>query len=181
MKREGREVWEQRVRRLRESGLLAGYKGYLVVDAHVVYDHLFKSGELIEAGCNSHSRRYFFKALETDPERARHALTLLGGLFRIERALASASPEHRLKVRRERSKPIVDAFFTWCEAQAPFVLDETPIAKAVRYALNHRAALSRFLDDGRLPIHNNFPNASSAGRRWAGRRGSSSATTKPAR
>ena len=26
----------------------------------------------------------------------------------------------------------------------------------MRYALNQRQALSRFLDDGRLPIHNNF-------------------------
>jgi hypothetical protein len=36
------------------------------------------------------------------------------------------------------------------------VLDETPSAKAVGYARNQRVALSRFLDDGRLPIHNNF-------------------------
>jgi hypothetical protein len=35
------------------------------------------------------------------------------------------------------------------------VLDDTPIAKALRYALNQREALSRFLEDGRLPIHNN--------------------------
>jgi transposase len=136
--------------------LLKGYKGYLVADAHVVYDHLFKTGEVIESGCNAHCRRYFFKALETDPERARHALTLLGGLFRIERAMATAPPEQRLKVRQNESRPIVDAFFAWCEAQAPLVLDETPISKAVRYALNHRVALSRFLEDGRLPIHNNF-------------------------
>ena len=35
------------------------------------------------------------------------------------------------------------------------VLDETPTAKAIGYALNQRVALQRFLDDGRLPIHNN--------------------------
>src|SRR4051795_774399 len=37
----------------------------------------------------------------------------------------------------------------------PAVLDETPTAKAISYALNQRVALQRFLDDGRLPIHNN--------------------------
>jgi transposase len=36
------------------------------------------------------------------------------------------------------------------------LLDETPIAKAVGYARNQRDALMRFLEDGRLPIHNNF-------------------------
>jgi hypothetical protein len=33
-------------------------------------------------------------------------------------------------------------------------LDETPLAKGLRYALNQRVALERFID-GRLPIHNN--------------------------
>ena len=61
----------------------------------------------------------------------------------------------RLAARRAQSKSIVDAFFTWCEAQANQVLDETPTAKAIGYALNQRVALQRFLDDGRLPIHNN--------------------------
>ena len=35
------------------------------------------------------------------------------------------------------------------------VLDETPLAKGIRYALNQRAALERFLEDARLPAHNN--------------------------
>ena len=30
--------------------ILAGYKGYLVADAHAVYDHLYKSGEIVEVG-----------------------------------------------------------------------------------------------------------------------------------
>jgi len=34
-------------------------------------------------------------------------------------------------------------------------LDETPLAKGLRYALNQRSALEQCLDDGRLPIHNN--------------------------
>lgn len=35
------------------------------------------------------------------------------------------------------------------------MLDETPISKAIGYSRNQRAALCRFLDDGRLPLHNN--------------------------
>jgi hypothetical protein len=34
--------------------LLAGYKGYLVADAHSVYDHLYKTGEVIEVACYAH-------------------------------------------------------------------------------------------------------------------------------
>lgn len=137
------------------DAMLNGYKGFLVADAHAVYDHLFASGEIIEVACWSHARRYFFKALESDPERARQALALIQGLFRIERARASGPPELRLKARQNESKPIVDAFFRWCEEQAPLVLDETPMQKAIGYATNQRDALSRFLSDARLPLHNN--------------------------
>jgi transposase len=35
------------------------------------------------------------------------------------------------------------------------VLDESPMAAAIGYALNQRVALRRFLDDGRLPLSNN--------------------------
>ena len=49
-----------------------------------------------------------------------------------------------------------EAFFAWCDEQAAAVLDETPIARALGYARNQRAALCRFLDDGRLPLDNNI-------------------------
>lgn len=137
------------------DGLLDGYQGYLVADAHSVFDHLYKRGTLIEVACWAHARRYWFKALDTDPERARTALALIGGLFRVERTCTTASPEDRLQARRAESKAIIDRFFTFCEDEAGRVLDETPTAKAIGYALNQRVALQRFLDDGRLPIHNN--------------------------
>jgi transposase len=101
-------------------------------------------------------RRYQWKALGTDPPRAREALALTNALFRIERPLANAPPHERLRVRQAESKPIVEAFFKWCDAQVDQVLDETPIAQAIGYARNQRVALQRFLDDGRLPLHNNW-------------------------
>jgi hypothetical protein len=36
------------------------------------------------------------------------------------------------------------------------VLDDTPISDGIRYSRNQRVGLARFLDDGRLPIHNNW-------------------------
>ena len=125
--------------------LLSGYKGTLVVDAHAVYNHLFKSGDVVEAGCWAHARRYWFKALETDPDRARQALAFIGALFILERAHATAAPDQRLAVRKLEARPIVERFFAWCDAEVDRVLDETPSAKAIGYARNQRVALSRFL------------------------------------
>ena len=136
--------------------LLAGYKGNLVADAHVVYDHLYKSGDILEVGCYAHARRYFFKALGSAPELARHALGLLKGLFRIEESIAGSSRKKRETVRAKKSQKIVDAFFKWCAEQAELALDGSPIAKALNYALNQETGLRRFLKDGRLPLTNNI-------------------------
>ena len=137
------------------DALLKDYKGYLVADAHAVYDHLFLDGSIVEVGCWAHARRYFFKALPSEPERARHALLLIQGLFRIEREISDSPPGKRRSTRRQQSQPIVDLFESWCDAEAARVLDETPLAKAFGYARNQRQALRRFLDDAQLPIHNN--------------------------
>jgi transposase len=136
--------------------VLAGYHGYLVADAHVVYDHLYRSGDVVEVNCWAHARRYFFKALGSDPERANVALGFIGALFRIERTLADSPRKKKQMLREKRSRPIVDAFFSWCDAEAGTVLDDTPVSDGIRYARNQRIGLSRFLEDGRLPIHNNM-------------------------
>jgi transposase len=136
--------------------VLSGYQGFLVADAHVVYDHLYARGDVVEVNCWAHARRYFFKALDSDPERAKVALGFIAALFRIERTLADSPRKKREKIREKRSRHIVDAFFSWCDAEAESVLDDTPISAGIRYARNQRVGLSRFLEDGRLPIHNNM-------------------------
>jgi transposase len=137
------------------DAFLAGYQGYLVADAHAVYDHLFQNGKVIEVACWAHLRRYWYKALESEPERARAALAMIGELFRIERTIADAPARERLAVRDRTSRPVVDEFFRWCTEAAQRALDDTPIAHALRYGRNQKIALQRFLEDGRLPMHNN--------------------------
>ena len=119
--------------------VLGGYEGFLVADAHAVYDHLYRDGPVKEVNCWAHARRYFFKAMESDPYRARVALELINALFRIERRVAEATRKHREKIRSMRSAPILDSFFSWCEAERERVIDDTPIAKGIGYALNQRA------------------------------------------
>ena len=137
------------------GSMLKGYKGVLVADAHSVYDHLYADGEVTEAGCWAHARRYFFKSLTSEPEQARAAIALIGKLFKLERDFAGFSAKKRKKERLKKSRPVVDAFFDWCDARVDTVLDDTPLAKAIGYVRNQREALHTFLRDGRIPIHNN--------------------------
>jgi len=135
---------------------LGDYHGYLVADAHSVYDHLYADGTCIEVACWAHARRYFFKALESDPQRAREALSLIRGLFQLERESAKLTPKKRKRARQERSRLLVDHFLRWCDDNELEVLGESPIGKAIQYARNQREALQQFLHDGRLPMHNNI-------------------------
>jgi transposase len=139
------------------QAMLGDYVGYLVADAHSIYNALYATGRVLESGCWAHGRRYFFKALGSAPELAQKGLALIGKLFEIERSQqATGPPEQRHAVRQEKSRPLVDQFFAFCDAQVERVLDATPIARAIGYARNQREALKRFLDDGRLPMHNNI-------------------------
>jgi hypothetical protein len=63
-----------------------GFKGYLVADAHTVYDHLYTSGDVVEVGCWAHCRRYFFKAYPFGVVRRRRM-----GRARVDRVHASKS------------------------------------------------------------------------------------------
>ena len=97
--------------------LLAGYRGYLVADAHSVYDHLYKAGGIIEVACWAHCRRYFFQSLASEPERAKAALAIIGALFRVERTIADEPRGKKEQVRRAKSAPLVDRLFEWATSK----------------------------------------------------------------
>lgn len=138
--------------------LLRGFRGYVLADASSVYDRMFDADDgPIEAGCWSHGRRGFFYAAPAD-ERALVGLHFADQLFELERDFKALSPAERRGRRLERSKPVLDAFAAWRDrALLDLSVDPRgPLRKALNYSLNHWAALCRFLDDGHLPISNNF-------------------------
>jgi transposase len=135
--------------------LLPGYRGTVVADAHVVYDHLYGADKANEAGCWSHLRKYVLDALRIDPILVREPFQYIQSLFAIERSIQRRPPPERAQMRREKSGPVVEAFFDWCDRHRAHALDESPLDIAIRYATNQREALSRFVSDARLPMHNN--------------------------
>ena len=63
------------------------------------------------------------------------------------------SYENKYKQRLVKVKPLLDAFFSWLDAQNISVKGK--LAKAVGYALNEKKYLYTFLEDGNVPIDNN--------------------------
>jgi transposase len=136
--------------------LLPGYDGIVVADAHSVYDHIYGEKKALEAGCWSHTRKYWLDALLIDPILVREPFQHIQTLFVIERGIRGAPAEHRAKIRREQSGPILEKFFDWCLLHEDEALDGSSLHAALRYALNQREALQRFVGDQRLPMHNNI-------------------------
>ena len=143
--------------------LLQGYRGILLTDGYEPYARVAETLKLVHAGCLAHARRYFEaarKAGETASDsQARVALQFIGALYAIERPLWDK--EHpcrtaeRLRVRAERSAPIVTQFHAWLEALAPKVLPQSLLGKAIYYTLGQWPKLTRFLEFGEVPLDNN--------------------------
>jgi transposase len=103
-----------------------------------------------------HSRRYFFKALESDEQRMGPALHLIARLYAVEeRAKAlSLSGEERFAWRQRVSARLLGKLHQYLLEVQQEVLPKSPSGAAVRYALNQWEALTRFVEDGDLEIDN---------------------------
>lgn len=143
--------------------LLQGYQGILLTDGYEPYDKVAEALHLIHAGCLAHARRYFDAARKaseaSDGGQARVALDFIGELYAIERALGDKDhpcrPEDRLRVRTERSVPVIEKFHVWLEALAPKVLPQSLLGKAIYYTLGQWSKLTVFLKHGEVPLDNN--------------------------
>lgn len=137
---------------------LAGRKGYIQADAANVFDRLYngQAASAVEVGCWSHARRKFVALQDTDC-RVAYPIKLVGRLYRLERLadLKELAPGERAKLRQKRSKPVLDTLQRWLVATAAPEPPSSDLAKACAYVLNHWAALTRFLEDGRLSLDNN--------------------------
>lgn len=139
--------------------LVGDFRGYLLSDAAPVYDVLHRGGEIIEVACWFHARRYFWRALESDRERALEALAIISELFKINRECGEIPMPERTEARAARARPVLAIFDQWIERHREQVDPRGPLDKAIGYYENQRSALHRFLDDGRLRLDNNISEA----------------------
>lgn len=101
-------------------------------------------------------RRFFDLHANRRSQIAGEALELFGQLYGVERTIAEFDAEQRLRIRQTKARPIADVLHAWLRTQRPQVPEGSAIAKAIDYSLNRWAALIRYLDDGLLPIDNNW-------------------------
>ena len=135
---------------------LKGWSGTLVRDEFKGYESVLKLDDRIGAGCLAHARRKFDELLKTGHSPvAAEAVQRIALLYRLERELRELPAPERLLLRQARAKPAWDALHAWLQMERRRVPDDSGIARAIDYSLNHWPALIVNLLDGAVPVDNN--------------------------
>jgi hypothetical protein len=120
---------------------------------------------IVHAGCWAHARRRFHEAWKTQKSsggksdsrasKAQQGLAWIQKLYRIERDVAEASAEERLRVRQEKAKPLAQKIRAWLDTAKDRVPPKSLTGQALGYLDRQWPKLVRYLDDGRIPIDTN--------------------------
>jgi transposase len=142
---------------------LGDYRGKVMSDGYSAWRTLAGATHL---GCMAHSRRRFVDALKArkkgggPPEQA---LRFFEQLYRVERQARNEIPnngetrDHCIRrFRQQHSVPILNALKAWLDDIAPKVLPDSKLGDAVSYTLNQWEYLTRYTEDGSMPIDNNL-------------------------
>jgi transposase len=134
---------------------LKDYNQVLLADAYGGYNGVVAGNEITRAGCWAHLRRKVIEAEKAAPEIAREAIEMVRALYAVEKQAGAASVEERLKLRQERSAPVLadlrQRLLVWKEQLLP----KHPMAEAINYALGQWTELNVFCSDGAVAIDNN--------------------------
>jgi len=135
---------------------LKNFKGALQADAYSGFHHLYGDGVIYEVACWAHTRRKFhdIHVAHASPTTT-EALARIGALYGIEEQIRGKPAELRCSVRQTRSKPLLDELRQWMDKTLRSLSTKSETAGAIRYALSHWRALTRYVDDGLLEIDNN--------------------------
>jgi hypothetical protein len=83
-------------------------------------------------------------------------LAYIARLYDVEREAKNLASEERLRLRRERSLPLLTEFHAWLTKLRGEVLPKSPVGQALGYAMPRWDGLVRYCEDPALSIDNNL-------------------------
>jgi transposase len=143
-----------------EKILGANFTGVLQSDGYGAYERFTELVQAVtHAGCWSHTRRYFERALDAEPQAAGEALRQIRAFYTVEEEIRVRGLEgaEKLALRTEKTLPKVQDFWRWCDEQChrPDLTPTNPLSKALVYARGRIEALQVFLYDPDVAIDTN--------------------------
>jgi transposase len=143
---------------------LASFTGHPQADAYAGYDKLYQTGRVTEVACWAHFRRKVFDIHQAKPTAlTTDILVRIGALYAIEADVRGQRPDVRRRARHERTAPLIANLRAVLNDALRRFSPKSVMAKAIVYSTKRWAALTRFLDDGRLEIDNNIAERSLRG------------------
>jgi hypothetical protein len=131
----------------------------ILSDGYGAYKQYAIVKEILNAQCWNHSRREFIKAEDMEPDKVEIALDYIRALYAVEKKIKEQGLEGEPKrqYRLKYSKPVVNAFFQWVEAELSdsALLPQSPLRKALNYVNNRKKELQIYLNDPDVPIDTN--------------------------
>ena len=135
---------------------LSGYQGWVHADGYAGFNDVFGTDKASEVACMAHIRRKFVDVFTAQGSAiAEETIKRIAQLYGVEKEVRGQSPEARAVLRQARAKPIFDDLEEWLQAQLPKISGKSPLAKAIRYALNRMPKTRPYLDNGFLELDNN--------------------------
>ena len=135
---------------------LSSFEGWMHADGYAGFEELYRGGDIREVACLAHVRRKFVDVHRSQGSAiADEAIARIAELYAVEKAVRGAPPAARVRARQEHAAPVLDALEVWLAEQLPTLSGKTPLAMAIRYALNRMPRLRPYLADGALEIDNN--------------------------
>ncbi|WP_160012620.1 IS66 family transposase [Rhizobium sp. 18055] len=135
---------------------LANFSGVMHADGYGGYKKLY-GNQIVEAACMAHVRRKFHDVIKLKPSPiADEALSRIGALYDIEDRIRGMPSDQRRTLRQQHARPILEELKVWIEDTLSTLPQKQKLAEAMRYALSRWAALSVYIDDGRVEIDNNI-------------------------
>ena len=139
--------------------ILKDFKGDLQVDGYSSYTAAFKDNDDVTLlGCLVHIRRGFQKAQKQNKALAGEVLTYFNIIYKIE-AYADKqkmNDEQRLVLRKKYAIPFLDKIKAWLlEQQQQDHVPDSPMAKAITYAVNQWDRVQRFTEVANIEPDNN--------------------------
>ncbi len=120
---------------------------------------LAAGAEILLANCLAHGRRQFVEVAENFPGECRYVLEMLGQVYGhdAEAREQGLTPDERLRLHQQRSRPVMDRLHAWLEAQLAERKTEpnSGLGQAISYLLRHWQPLTLFLRKAGAPLDNN--------------------------
>jgi len=136
---------------------LQDFSGFLQVDGYCGYDKLSKRPDVNIVSCWTHARRYFVDVAKSSKKsNAETCVNLIGKLYKIERQISNFAATEKIKIRQEKSKPIIDRLIKFLKELQPKCPPKGNLAKAINYTLEREQSLRIYLEHGLLNIDNNL-------------------------